>query len=108
MADPKVKWEQADSSAILVDEANNVWHSGHVNDIVVAEGTTVVATDTGGVWLVSGDSRAMCVSGDWESPNMTCLEPGPHGPRHVYAGGGQKIVFTRPALISHGPDRTDV
>ena len=34
LADSGIQWQIATSDAILVDDANNVWNSGHINDIL--------------------------------------------------------------------------
>jgi hypothetical protein len=90
LADSGIQWQIATSNAILIDDANNVWHSGHINDILKRGPTeALVASDTSGVWSVTWNSTtgfAVPLSTDWNSIVMTSLAQGPDGTDHVYAG----------------------
>lgn len=90
LADSGIQWQIATSDAILVDDANNVWNSGHINDILKRGPTeALVASDTSGVWSVTWNSTtgfALPLSTDWNSIVMTSLAQGPDGTDHVYAG----------------------
>src|SRR4051794_25420195 len=92
--DPAVVWTGAVDMTIQVDEAADAWHAGHVNDVLtLASGGSldgiVVATDTGGAWLVPRTGGGITLSETWDTPDLRCLAPGPDHPRHVYAGGGR-------------------
>lgn len=83
-----VQWELANSYGIAIDEASDVWHAGHVTDILELDGGDVsllVATETGGVFTVSS-GVALPLSNSWDKPNVNCLAFGPDHERHVYAG----------------------
>jgi hypothetical protein len=84
-----VQWELANSYGIAIDEANNVWHAGHVTDLVELEGGDsglLVATETGGVWTISPNGTALPMSNGWDKPNINCVALGPDHERHAYAG----------------------
>jgi hypothetical protein len=89
-SDSSIKWQQADTLAIHNSNDSNadVWHSGHVNDILNLDsnGGMAVASDTGGVWEVTSRSQAIPLSSSWTSIDMTSLARGPDGPLHIYAG----------------------
>lgn len=90
LADSGIKWQIATDNAILVDDANNVWHSGHINDILKRGlNGALVASDTSGVWSVTWSSTtgfAIPLSTGWNPAVMTSLAQGPDGTDHVYAG----------------------
>src|SRR5262249_53704692 len=90
LADSGIQWNIATSDAILVDEANNVWNSGHISDILKrGPNEALVASDTGGVWSVAWSSNtagALPLSTNWNSIIITSLAQGPDGTDHVYAG----------------------
>jgi hypothetical protein len=89
-----MNWEQANPFAIQIDEGADVWHAGHVNDVLSLDsGGIVVATDTGGVWSIDSQGDALPLSDDWDSPDMTCLAFGPDGPRHIYAGSSNGALY---------------
>jgi hypothetical protein len=102
-------WAPADSLTILVGEAENAWHAGHVNDVLVLEGggdagAILVGTDTGGVWVIqqpesTTSPRARPLSDGWSLPSVDirCLAFGPDGPEHVYAGTATGIVEADPS-----------
>jgi hypothetical protein len=81
-----IEWKLANPMAIQIDEKSDVWHAGCVLD-ALAVGTGVVAsTEKGGVWIISDNGFATPVSNDWNHPDIKCLEFGPDGPSHIYAG----------------------
>jgi hypothetical protein len=86
--DPAIRWELASPSGILIDHAADAWHSGHVTHILELPDadSLLVATETGGVWSVTGGLPAIPYSEKWEDPDSKCLAFGPDGPRHVFAG----------------------
>jgi hypothetical protein len=89
-----MNWEQANPLAIQIDEGADVWHAGHVNDVLALDsGGIVVATDTGGVWSISSTGDALPLSDDWDDPDMQCLAFGPIGPRHIYAGSRNGALY---------------
>jgi hypothetical protein len=86
-------WTPASGFAISVDAGNDVWHAGHVADILSTGDAAIVATDTGGVWLINpnplpGSDRyqAIPISYDWSNSHISCLAYGPDGPTQVYVG----------------------
>src|SRR5262249_40800044 len=84
--DQGINWILATRGGIQVGE--NVFHSGRAMDILVTKtGETVVAAESGGVWLVNETGESVSVSDNWDEPDLWCLTQGPDGPRHVYAGG---------------------
>lgn len=91
--DPTIRWALASSFGIQVDEAQDAWYSGHVNDILELDtGQLLVATATGGVWVVDPASTSLPLSNDWFNPDINCLAFGPDDPRHVFAGCTRGII----------------
>ena len=89
-------WQQVTRDAIAVDEPNNVWHAGHVEDVLSIDGRRLlVASHTGGVWLAAADgqSDAQPLSDAWRKPDIHSLCVGPKGPRHFYAAGGEGALY---------------
>jgi hypothetical protein len=86
--DPTVQWVQATNFGIQIDEHVEAWHSGHVNDILELQDRSaiVVATESGGVWMIDGDNNSLPLSDTWENPDVKSLALGPDGPRHLFAG----------------------
>ncbi len=86
--DPTVRWAQATFFGIQIDERADAWHSGHVNDIVELQDRSaiVVATESGGVWMIDANSNPLQLSDTWDNPDVKCLALGPDGPRHLFAG----------------------
>ena len=84
--DQGINWILATRGGIQIGE--NVFHSGRAMDMLVTKTReTVVAAESGGVWLVDGTGESVSVSDDWDEPDLWCLTQGPNGPQHVYAGG---------------------
>jgi hypothetical protein len=88
--DSGIQWQLTTADAILTDGANNVWHSGHINDILkIGPQAVLVASESAGVWSVTGsgnNTAALPLSTTWDSIIMTSLAAGPDGTDHVYAG----------------------
>src|SRR5436853_1952548 len=86
--DPPVQWQLASPFGILIDESKNAWHSGHVNDVIefTDRSAIVVATESGGVWVLSDSADPLPLSTTWDNPDVKCLAMGPDGPRHLFAG----------------------
>jgi hypothetical protein len=87
--DPTIQWHQATRFGIEIDAAQNAWHTGHVTDVVPLTDTpdsVVVATETGGVWVIVGTSNPLPLSDSWDKPDVHSLTLGPDAPRHVFAG----------------------
>src|SRR5262245_47659677 len=86
--DPTVRWVQASRFGIQIDEEDDAWHSGHVNDIIRLPDLSgiVVATESGGVWMIDNVGDAFQLSDTWDNPDVKCLAFGTDGPRHVFAG----------------------
>jgi hypothetical protein len=95
-----LNWSQADILSIQMDSAGAVWNSGHVAAVLPAAGgaSAVMAADTGGVWTVTDRGIAIPV-GDWDAPDLTCMEHGPDGESHVFVGGGTGINLTSPEAV---------
>ena len=90
-----VRWELATPLAIQINEHDDVWHSGHVADVLpLDDGRSglLVATHTGGVWVVTAAS-ALPLSDTWNHPDTACLAAGPDGPRHIYAGADAGVIY---------------
>lgn len=74
-----VQWELANPYGIAIDEANDVWHAGHVTDLLELDGGEsglLVATETGGVWTISTNGMTVPLSDGWDKPNVNCLASG--------------------------------
>ena len=85
--DSTIRWTLASPFGIQVDEEQDAWFSGHVNDILELDtGGLLVATQTGGVWSVDPISSTSPLSDEWVDPDINCLAFGPDDPRHVFAG----------------------
>jgi hypothetical protein len=86
--DPTIQWKQATHFGILSDATANAWHSGHVTEVLQLSDTDafLVATETGGVWMVADNGTQLQLSDSWDDPDSMCLAFGPDGPRHVFAG----------------------
>jgi hypothetical protein len=80
-------WKIANRWAIQRDDAGDVWHAGRCLDLLaIGQGSVLVATDTGGVWLIDGAYQAKPLSDSWDAPDMECIAPGPLGREHIVAG----------------------
>jgi hypothetical protein len=86
--DSRVRWQLATPFGIEVDADSDAWHSGHVNDVIVFQdlSSILVATESGGVWLIDSATDPIALSNDWDLPDVKCLVLGPDGPRHMFAG----------------------
>jgi hypothetical protein len=93
--DSRIRWSLANSHGILIDEAADTWWSGRVFDVLELDvlGTLLVATETGGVWLVSPGKDGTPLSDTWNSPDVNCLAMGPFGPHHVFAGCDGGVIY---------------
>src|SRR5262245_42341816 len=84
--DQGINWILATRGGIRIEET--VFHSGRAMDVLITQtGETVVAAETGGIWLVNETGESVSASDNWDEPDLWCLTKGPDGPRHVYAGG---------------------
>ncbi|MFN2417259.1 MAG: hypothetical protein ABR603_19135, partial [Pyrinomonadaceae bacterium] len=66
--DPRISWELPSQHGILIDEAQDAWWSGHVEDVLEldgGDGGLLVASQTGGVWMITNDNPALPLSNDW-------------------------------------------
>ena len=80
-------WVLANRWSIQRDDAGDVWHAGRCLDLLpIGQGNVLVATDTGGVWLIDGAYQATPLSDQWDRPDMECIAAGPLGREHVVAG----------------------
>jgi hypothetical protein len=101
--DPTINWRQATFFGIETDVEKNAWHAGHVTEVVPLTDTpdsVVVATETGGVWVIVGSANPIQLSDSWDTPDISALTVGPYGARHFYAGCA--------ARYGNDPNRTAV
>ena len=91
--DPTIRWTLASPWGILRNETADAWNSGHATDVLELEnGALILATATGGVWLVDPASGNLSLSDDWQVPNTNCLAFGPDDPRHIFVGCAKGII----------------
>src|SRR5262245_5964060 len=85
--DPTVQWRLANPFGIHL-EGTEAWHSGHVNDIVALpdDRAIVVATESGGVWLITEGADPVPLSDDWDNPDVKCIVLRIDGSQHLFAG----------------------
>lgn len=87
--DPTIDWHQASFFGLKVDANADVWNSGHVTEVVPLGDTpdaVVMATETGGVWVLVGGANPLPLSERWDLPDVKALTVGNSGPRHLFAG----------------------
>ena len=85
--DLSVQWSLANPLTIQIDEAGNAWNAGAAREVVALDSDRIlVATDTGGIWLVHFDGTSVCVA-DVEYPDFWCITNGQYGHPHFYAAG---------------------
>jgi hypothetical protein len=90
-------WTIANPYGILVDSVQSAWHAGRVFDMLsLGTGRILVASATGGVWLIDGAFNGFPLSDDWEFPNTECLAFGPSGGDHIFAGCEGGLYETDP------------
>jgi hypothetical protein len=90
----KLRWTQANPFGISFDTFpfdTKTWNAGHVNDVLAIGNSILVASDTGGVWLINPIPQtdaypASCLSDEWLDDTMSCLAFGPDGQTQVFAG----------------------
>jgi len=99
--DPAVAWHQAIPTAIQIDAQRDYWETGHINDVAVKfGGSLLIGSETGGVWSIgSGGASAIPLSDDWDDPDIRCVRFGPDGSDHVFAGGGRLHVTDTAAAV---------
>src|SRR4051794_32978008 len=84
------EWEVVTRHGIAQDEAHNIWHAGHLEDVLPLDGKRLLlASDSSGVWLASADGRfdPTPLGDTWRKPFIHSLCAGSKGPRHYYSGG---------------------
>ncbi len=89
MSASALQWSLVTPFGIVIDEEKDAWHTGHINDMVQLDGGEagmLVASQTGGVWIVNRNNDALPLSDRWNKPDVNCLAAGPDGPRHFFAG----------------------
>ncbi|MDP9342491.1 MAG: hypothetical protein M3Q23_10455 [Actinomycetota bacterium] len=92
--DPLVHWVQVNPFGLLRDETQDAWNAGNVRDVLQLDsGAVVIATETGGVWMIIPGQPAVSLSGGWDHPDVDCLGFGPDGPRHLYAGTADGVLW---------------
>jgi hypothetical protein len=89
-------WVLVTNNGIAKDEAKNVWHTGHLEDVLPLDSNRLLlAAHSGGVWLASLDeqSNSAPLSNSWPKVDIHCLGFGTKGPKHVYAAGEEGALF---------------
>jgi hypothetical protein len=90
-----LQWTQANLFGISFGNTLETWNAGHVNDILALGTSIVVASDTGGAWLInpeienvpkSNQYPAISMGDDWADDNMSCVVFGPDANTQIYAG----------------------
>ena len=88
--DRAIQWSLAIPGGIARG-AEAFW-SGHANDVVpLAGGGLLVASDTGGAWLVN-QSNAVALSDTWAQPDLKCFIVGPTDTQILAAGRGLYVT----------------
>jgi hypothetical protein len=84
-----LEWSLINPYGIQRDNAGQVWHAGHVNDVLQLDDATIlVAADRGGVWRLSSQGDGTALSDGWENPDVLSLAFGPNGNQQVFASSG--------------------
>jgi hypothetical protein len=79
-------WTVVNPFGVARDNQNQVWHAGHVMDVIEMEsGDILVASINGGVWRIAANGDASPLSNDWDNEDTRSLAFGPDGPQHVFA-----------------------
>lgn len=85
-----IVWRQPGYS--IERESQLIWHAGHASAILATDPVTIVAAETGGVWLVNHygihDHPATPLSDEWDNPDVECLAYAPGTSSSFYAGCG--------------------
>ena len=74
--DPRIHWSLANPSGIVIDEQADTWWSGRVFDMLEldnGDAGVLVATETGGAWMVDSGGDAFPLSNDWTNPDLNAL-----------------------------------
>jgi hypothetical protein len=97
-------WEMVNRGGIEIPSTIDVWHAGRVGDMTKIhsripgdsfDNTILLATADSGVWMINESSvESKSLSVDWENTHVTCLETGPNGPHHIFAGCGNPSSTT--------------
>ena len=89
-----LQWLPAQSYSIQRDSTRDTWHAGHTSALLSDDVVVIAGTQTGGVWLLTpaliptyrqGHS-GVCLSNDWDNPDVASLSYGPDGSTQVYVG----------------------
>lgn len=85
--DSSVQWALANPLTIQIDDKGNAWNAGAARDLVALDSDRIlVATDTGGVWMVHRDGTSLPIA-DVDFPDFWCISAGVYGDDHFYAAG---------------------
>lgn len=113
-----LQWAPAQDFAIERDNQQQVWHSGHASALLSDGAVAIVASRTGGVWVVNprpdaipitNSHEALPLSDDWDNPDVTCLAFAPGTTSQFFAGcaaGALYFVELQPVLGGMEPKRT--
>lgn len=94
--DPRITWKLANPYGIAIDETKEQWWAGRVFDVVEIEDGhwgQLVATETGGVWLIDANNHAIPLSNNWDHPASNCLLAGTRSDRHFYVGTRAGAIY---------------
>jgi hypothetical protein len=97
-----IHWYQPIDRAIQRDKSTDIWHAGRVTDIITLKsGAVIVASDTGGIWMISSLGDAVLLS-NFENNDINCLARGLDFLEHIYAGcgSGGRLYETKSSLSS--------
>jgi len=106
----ELEWFPAQTQAIEIDPVESprtIWHAGHINALLSNNAVIVAGAQTGGVWLINpvpipsyrdGD-QAICLSDDWDNPDINCLAYGPDSATQVFVGGNATSLLILLELI---------
>jgi hypothetical protein len=92
-------------SRIQRDDAGEVWHAGHVEDVPpLDDGTILLGADHGDVWHLSAQGNSSALSNSWDNLDVRSLAFGPAGHQHVFAvsgafGGKGALWVTNPQAL---------
>lgn len=103
---PTLTWEQAHNYGKYTYQKGGLWNAGCVAGVVVdGNGKVIVATDTGGLWLVDGTGQGEPLY-DFDEPDFSAIARSSIGDKttthlHIFAGG-TKLYENDPVTAKPG------